>query len=62
MNEKLILTNVYVFPNGMVAVLDQFGKQMPQYQGRKEEVWHLIQRDKTPTTEIIGPLTYKEFK
>jgi hypothetical protein len=32
------ITHVYTFPNGMVIVFDQFGKQMPEYQGRVEEV------------------------
>lgn len=35
---KRIITNVYVFPNGMVMVFDQHGKQMPDYQGRSDEV------------------------
>lgn len=28
------ITEVFYFPNGMVAVTDQFGQQMPEYQGR----------------------------
>ena len=32
------IENVYNFANGMTAVLDQFGEQMPEYQGRTEEV------------------------
>jgi hypothetical protein len=32
------ITNVYSFPNGMTMVFDQFGHQMPEYQGKTEEV------------------------
>jgi hypothetical protein len=32
------ITNVYKFQNGMVMVFDQFGKQMPAYQGPAEDV------------------------
>jgi hypothetical protein len=32
------ITNVYSFPNGMTMVFDQFGNQMPDYQGKTEEV------------------------
>ncbi len=38
MNESLKIKNVYVFGNGMVMVFDQFGQQMPEYQGRDEDV------------------------
>lgn len=27
------IASVFYFPNGNVAVCDQFGKQMPEYQG-----------------------------
>jgi hypothetical protein len=37
MSEKVI-KNVYVFGNGMVMTFDQYGQQMPKYQGRYEEV------------------------
>ena len=32
------ITKVYVFGNGMVMVFDQNGQQMPDYQGRVEQV------------------------
>lgn len=32
------ITNVYHFTNGMVATFDQYGKQMPEFQGRFDEV------------------------
>jgi len=35
---KLKITTVYSFPNGQTMVFDQFGKQMPEFQGRTEEV------------------------
>lgn len=37
------IENVYCFPNGMVAVTDQFGQQIPEYQGRYEDVWPKIE-------------------
>jgi hypothetical protein len=33
-----VITSVYSFVNGMTMVFDQDGKQMPDYQGRTEEV------------------------
>lgn len=33
-----VITDVYVWQNGMVTTFDQFGQQMPQFQGPKEEV------------------------
>lgn len=36
--EKPRLENVYNFTNGMTAAFDQFGKHMPEYQGRTDEV------------------------
>lgn len=32
------ITNVYNWANGMTMVFDQHGQQMPEYQGRTEEV------------------------
>ncbi len=46
------IKNVYAWQNGQTMVFDQHGSQMPQYQGRKEEVWEAIQRDKRPNTKI----------
>lgn len=37
-DEKPRISNVWLFPNRMVVVLDQFGHQMPEYQGRVEDV------------------------
>lgn len=32
------ITNVYNWANGMTMVFDQFGEQMPEFQGHTEEV------------------------
>ncbi len=32
-NKPKIIASVFYFPNGNVAVCDQFGQQMPEYQG-----------------------------
>ena len=37
-DEKPRISNVWLFPNKMVVVLDQFGHQMPEYQGQVEDV------------------------
>jgi hypothetical protein len=49
---ELYLKHVYVWQNGMVIAFDQLGAQMPEYQGRREEVWEKIQRDCRPDTVI----------
>jgi hypothetical protein len=36
------ISAVFHFPNGMVAVTDQYGEQMPAYQGRYEDVREAI--------------------
>lgn len=33
-----VIHSVYSFPNGMTMVFDQYGKQMPEFQGATEEV------------------------
>lgn len=38
-----VLTTAYRFPNGNVMAFDQFGQQMPEYQGADAAV--LIARD-----------------
>jgi hypothetical protein len=37
MDDKPRITNVYTFANGMCMVFDQYGQQMPEFQGRTEE-------------------------
>lgn len=49
MNRKI--TKVYFWTNGMVTVFDQFGEQMPDYQGRREEVIEKIFRDAPPNVQ-----------
>ncbi len=34
---KVVITNVYTFANGMCMVFDQFGEQMPDFQGPTNE-------------------------
>jgi len=51
------ITNVYSFTNGMTMVFDQFGKQMPQYQGYTHEVMPLIK-----ATGFDGPFEYGSFR
>jgi len=38
------ITTVFVFQNGMVAVSDQHGQQMPFFQGRKQDAMPRIKR------------------
>jgi hypothetical protein len=38
MRDEPTITNVYSFTNGMTAVFDQHGQQMPEFQGRTEDV------------------------
>lgn len=45
------ITTVYVFDNGLVAVWDQYGKRMPNYEGHTTDVRDLILAD-APTTTI----------
>lgn len=40
------------FKNGMVAVFDERGEQMPKYQGYWADVKDRILRDKPPTVAI----------
>jgi hypothetical protein len=37
-----IITKVFLFPNGMVMVFDQYGEQMPEYQGHYRDVHEKI--------------------
>jgi hypothetical protein len=38
MDDEPRITNVYRFANDMVMVFDQHGQQMPEFQGRADEV------------------------
>ncbi len=50
--DALRIENVYCFPNGMVAVTDQHGQQIPEYQGRYEEVWPKIEPALRPGSTV----------
>ena len=52
MSQKPVIASIYVFPNGMVAVCDQFGQQMPGYQGEWSEKKADILRDKPAHVEV----------
>ena len=43
-----MIAAVFVFANGMVAVTDEHGQQIPAYQGRWAEQREAILRDKPP--------------
>lgn len=45
--DELKITNVYHFTNGMVMVFDQHGQQMPEFQGKYEEVIEKIRENFT---------------
>lgn len=57
--EPLRIASVFIFPNGNVAVCDQFGEQMPEYQGKWEEI-----KDKLLAaieTQDIKPILYNKL-
>jgi hypothetical protein len=53
-SEEPRITNVYHWANGMTMVFDQFGQQMPEYQGPTEEVRAKIERDMPPSASITS--------
>lgn len=48
------INKVYVFTNGMCMVFDKDGEQIPEYQGRWEEVSDSILKDKPAEVTIQG--------
>lgn len=44
-NPSLVMKKCYVFDNQMVMAFDQFGQQMPDYQGLICDVQDKIRRD-----------------
>lgn len=56
-DDKPKITNVYSFTNGMTMVFDQFGQQMPDYQGRTEEVVPKIR-----AAGFTGEIPYGSFR
>ncbi len=61
MKIKSRIKAVYVWQNGQVMVFDQWGKQMPDYQGPFEEVRDSIVRDADEYTEYYGGSWKKEI-
>jgi hypothetical protein len=49
-----VIAKVIVWQNGMVMVFDEVGRQMPDYQGPKEEVWEKIKRDAPEAATFEG--------
>lgn len=47
-----MIKHVLVFLNGMVAVFDEKGEQLPEYQGRWNEKKDAIMRDKPAGVEV----------
>lgn len=50
MSTKCYPKNVYFWQNGMAMVFDQFGHQMPELQGKREEVEAKIRAASTSET------------
>jgi hypothetical protein len=55
---KPVITHVMRFANGMVAVFDQHGQQMPEYQGTWDERRDSILRDKPADVLVDGPVAW----
>ena len=52
------ITSVYAFGNGMCMVFDQHGQQMPEYQGRTEEMRERIRAVYDgPIVDAAWPMT-----
>lgn len=49
-----MITTVMRFKNGMVMVFDEKGEQMPEFQGRFEEVHERIEQTAGEKTKFIG--------
>ena len=49
----IMIKSVIRCPNDMVLVLDQNGEQIPEYQGRYQEVRELILKD-APSETVFG--------
>jgi len=54
MAEPRRIKNAYLWQNGMVMTFDQFGEQMPEYQGTQDEVWYKVLQDAPPDAIIQG--------
>ena len=40
-----MVTKIHHFRNGMVMAFDEYGKQVPEYQGKAEDVLDKLRRD-----------------
>ena len=50
--DRAKIATVLVFANGMVAVCNEHGEQMPEYQGRWDDMREMIKRD-LPTDAVV---------
>lgn len=57
MTDEPRIQSVYTFANGQTMVFDQHGKQMPEYQGRAEDV-----APKIRAAGYWGPIERREWK
>ena len=55
----MAISNVVRWQNGMVMVFDERGDQLPEYQGRWDDVKDAILRDKPPHVEVEGPRQWR---
>lgn len=54
------IKSVYLFSNGMVMVFNHDGEQIPDYQGRHDEVVELIARE-APETASFKSAQWRPF-
>ena len=54
----MVISNVIRWKNGMGMVFDARGNQIPEYQGRWDEMREAILRDKPDQVEIEGPRSW----
>lgn len=55
MSDNAAVVKAYVWQNGMVMAFDKNGNQVPDYQGRKEDVLDKLKRD-FPAADIEGAI------
>jgi hypothetical protein len=53
MHEPNPIAVVYLFTNGMTAVFDRGGQQLPEYQGRQREVLGRLLAEAPPEAEFL---------
>lgn len=57
MSDEPKITTVYTFVNGMTATFDQYGKQMPDFQGLTSECVPKIR-----ASGFTGDIPYGEYR